>query len=92
MSELDQWVLDVTALDAEMLESSMLTWVPIDFSGETATLVDGMLYIGPLPPGFFMGVVHASGQDAVEEWCSENRNTINAIRTGVAKREEEADP
>lgn len=92
MSALDQWVLDATDLDGEMLESGMLTWVPVDFEGEAATLVEGMLYIGPLPPGFFIGVVHASGQDAVEGWCSENRNAIDAIRAGVAEREEKADP
>ena len=68
----DQWVMDATLNDGE----SPYLFCPIQSDG---TIVTGMNVVTDKPPGRFVGIVHADGQEAVEAWCEAHPEAVEQL-------------
>lgn len=76
MAPPEQWVLDATVAK----DGPPWPFCPLegDPNGEFE-VVAGMTFVGDRPPGKFVGVVHADGDDAVAAWIEAHPGVMEAI-------------
>jgi hypothetical protein len=74
----DHWVADVT----NQTPDEPLVFVPVEYAedGSVAGFTFGLTFIGDRPPGKFVGVIHANGEEAAEAWVHDNYDRIQAAR------------
>jgi hypothetical protein len=65
----DDWVLDVTFWRSD----APLAFCPLD---EDGSVISGLTVLASIPPGRMVGVAHADGQDAVEEWMGAHPDVL----------------
>ena len=71
-----EWVID-----AGFCRDGLLCFCPIENAGtDEESIVFGFSHLGDKCPGKLVGVVHEDGQEAVEAWCAENHDRIEAAR------------
>lgn len=77
--------LEAYVLDASSSHSGLFCFCPVEFDdqGEVESIVFGLSLLSTEPPSGsrFVGVVHEAGQEAVEQWCEENQEIVDDLRS-----------
>lgn len=81
-----EWVIDASMSAPE----GCACFVP--YEREEDTFVLGMNLISDRCPGELLGVIHANGQEAVEEWCKANPDWHDRHKRLDAAHDEERKP
>jgi hypothetical protein len=73
----EMWVLDATLAG----DGPPYPFVPVevDEHGLPSGFLVGMTFVSDCPPGEFVGVIHADGDEACEAWVEEHREFLATL-------------
>jgi hypothetical protein len=72
----ERWVLDATLAG----DGPPWPFCPLEGDPEGEfTVVEGLTLVTDRPPGEFVGVVHAEGQEAVEAWMEVHGDALEEV-------------